>query len=307
MEKLIRKEAGESIEEDEESDLGEETELIGDHKGGNKKTESKPESETQEEEKSELKEDENQAHVRFSEKHDYELRKDRNEEEQEEKSKNIKSRLTEDGTLEKSGEDSEIKNQEHEEVKMIDEQLNQSNDNNYDLKNPKKSKDRYNEVEEGEPSRMNKDELKDDDTEESISNASNSNDNNADYPEDNTIVNYQNKHHRYNSEHHEKLQREDMDSDTVIIEGENSDYNHKTFKDKESDLDEDEHVDKTQEKTGERDSHIEVFSPEEQQEKSTDGQLVVKELAIADEKKSKDNDGYLEKGEETISLTRITT
>lgn len=79
------------------------------------------------------------------------------------------------------------------------------------------------------------------------------------------------------------------------------------LKDKESDLDEDEHVDKTQEKTGERDSHIEVFSPEEQQEKSTDGQLVVKELAIADEKKSKDNDGYLEKGEETISLTRITT
>lgn len=307
LEKLIRKEAGESIEEDEESDLGEETELIGDHKGGNKKTESKPESETQEEEKSELKEDENQAHVRFSEKNDYELRKDRNEEEQEEKSKNIKSRLTEDGTLEKSGEDSEIKNQEHEEVKMIDEQLNQSNDNNYDLKNPKKSKDRYNEVEEGEPSRMNKDELKDDDTEESISNASNSNDNNADYPEDNTIVNDQNKHHRYNSEHHEKLQREDMDSDTVITEGENSDYNHKTFKDKESDLDEDEHVDKTQEKTGERDSHIEVFSPEEQQEKSTDGQLVVKELAIADEKKSKDNDGYLEKGEETISLTRITT
>lgn len=306
MEKLIRKEAGESIEEDEESDLGEKTELIGDHKGGNKKIEAKPESETQEKEKSELKEDENQAHIEYSE-NDYELRKDRNKEEQEEKSKNIESRLTEDGKSEESCEDSEIKNHDHKEVKMIDEKLDQSNGNNYDLKNPGKSKDRYNEVEKDKSSGMYIDELKDDNTGESTSNASNSNDSNANYPEDNTIVNEQSKHHRHNSKHHEKPQGEVIVSDPDITEGKNSDYNHKNFTDNGSDLDEDEHVDKIKEKAGERDSHIEVLSPQEQQEKSTDGQLVVKELALADEKKSKENDGYLEKGEEIIPLTRITT
>lgn len=41
LEKLIWKEVGESIEEDEESDFGEEMELIGDYKGGNKKIELK--------------------------------------------------------------------------------------------------------------------------------------------------------------------------------------------------------------------------------------------------------------------------
>lgn len=35
-----------------------------------------------------------------------------------------------------------------------------------------------------------------------------------------------------------------MDSDIVIIEGENFDYNYKIFKDKEFGLDEDEYVDK---------------------------------------------------------------
>lgn len=91
---------------------------------------------------------------------------------------------------------------------------------------------------------MNKDELKDDDIEESIFNVLNFNDNNVDYFEDNIIVNDQNKYYRYNFEYYEKLIREDRDSDIVIIEGENFDYNYKIFKDKEFDLDEDEYVDK---------------------------------------------------------------
>lgn len=52
---------------------------------------------------------------------------------------------------------------------------------------------------------MNKDELKDDDIEESIFNVLNFNDNNVDYFEDNIIVNDQNKYYRYNFEYDEKL------------------------------------------------------------------------------------------------------
>lgn len=283
LEKLIRKEAGESMEEDEEICLGEETELIGDHKVENKKMEAKPESETQKEEKSELKEGENQAHTEYSEKNDYELRKDRNEEEQEEKSKTIESRLTEDGKSEKYCENSELKNHEHKEVKIIDEQVDHSNGNSNDLKDPGKSKDRYNEDEEDKSSRMNKDELKDDGTEDNTSNASNSDDSYVNYSEDNTIENKQNKYHSHNSKNHEKPQGKIIVSDTDTNEGKNSDYSHKHFKDNGSDSDEDEHVDDIQEKTEESDSHMEVLSSEEQQEKSTVGQLEIKESALADE------------------------
>lgn len=339
LEKLIRREAGEDIEEDEESDFGEDTELNGDHKGGNKKMKPKQELDTQKsvtikdngvklskesnmkeepevkqpehqqdkfEERSELKEDENQDHPEISENNDHKIRNG-------EKEENIRNNeLSFIGHPEKNSENFEHENQESKEVKLVDKQPDQSKCSNSDLKNLEKSEVSDNEVKEDKPSKIQQDDLKDDDTEDRTSNATNSDDSNEKYSEGNTLEMQQNKHIRYNSEHNEKPQVENTVSDSDINGEKSSDNSHKKLKDNGSDLDDDELLDKIHEKSEGRDSHIGTLYSEEQQVKPKEGPFVDNERAYSEEYESKENeslqkDGFLDKGEEMNPPTRIAT
>lgn len=177
---------------------------------------------------------------------------------------------------------------------MIDEQLDQTQCSNSDLEKLENSEESENKVEENKSTRIHQDELNDDDTGASTSNTTNS-DNNEKYSEAYTLVNQQHKLLRYYSEKNEKPPDGNacIVSDTDVSEGKCSDSSHETFKDNGTDLDEDEGLDKIQENTDESDSHIGVSNSEEQQDRSTEGPLEIKELVHYDYESK--NESYYKK------------
>lgn len=140
------------------------------------------------------KQDEKEDQPEYSESNNYKLTKNKKEEKQKEHSRNYRY-------------------QEHIEVKMIDEQLDQALCSNSDLKNLDNSEDKS--------TRIHQDELKYDDTEASTSNKTNSDKSNENYSEAYTLENQQLKHHRYKPDSNEKPQGGTacIVSDTDVTEG----------------------------------------------------------------------------------------
>lgn len=112
----------------------------------------------------------------------------------------------------------------------------------------------------------------------------NSDNSNEKYSEAYTLENQQHKYLRYYSENNEKPPGGNtcIVSDTDVSEGKSSDSSHQTFKDNGPDLDENKGHDKMKDKTDESDSHIGVSNSEEQQDRSIEGRLEVKELVHQD-------------------------
>lgn len=187
----------------------------------------------------------------YSETNNYELTKNKKEEKQKEHSRNYRY-------------------QEHIEVKMIDEQLDQAQCSNSDLKNLYNSEDDENKKEEDKSTRIHQDEFKYDDTGASTSNKTNSDKSNEKYSEAYTLENQQLEHHKYKSDSNEKPQGGTacIVSDTDVTEGTDFDSTHQIFKDKRSDLDEDKSLDNIQGKNDESDSYIGVCNSEDPQDRS---------------------------------------
>lgn len=167
----------------------------------------------------------------YSETNNYELTKNKKEEKQKEHSRNYRY-------------------QEHIEVKMIDEQLDQAQCSNSDLKNLDNSEDDENKKEEDKSTRIHQDEFK--------------------YSEAYTLENQQLEHHKYKPDSNEKPQGGTacIVSDTDVTEGTDFDSTHQIFKDKRSDLDEDKSLDNIQGKNDESDSYIGVCNSEDPQDRS---------------------------------------